>query len=71
MLHLECSNYGLTLKPENIDQFNRSISGVVELPGKLSSQIWNILKDNSIVLSIPVIPGYPDIEAQLRAHLKQ
>jgi hypothetical protein len=71
MFHLECRNYGIALQPENVNQFNRLIGGVIKLPGKLPSQISNVLKIDSIVIAVAVVPGNPHIQAQVRAQLEQ
>jgi len=30
VLHLKCRNYGIALKPEDIDQFDRPVGGIIK-----------------------------------------
>jgi hypothetical protein len=53
------------LKPEDVYQLKGSVGGIIELPGKLPSQMGNILEIDSVVRSVPVVSGHPDIQAQV------
>ena len=64
MLHLEGGNDGITLQPEDVDQLNGPVGGIVELSRQLASKIRDVLEKGSVVRPVPVVSGYPDIKAR-------
>ena len=61
VLHLEGGDYGVALQPEHVDQLNGPVGGVVKLPGKLPSQVGDVLKIDSVMRPVPVVSGHPDV----------
>ena len=70
MLHLEGGNDGVALKPKDVDQLNGLVSGIVELPGQFLSKMRDVLETGSVVRSVPIVSGYPDVETQVGAELE-
>ncbi len=59
------------LQPEHVDQLNGPVGGVVKLPEKLSFQVGDVLKIDSVMRPVPVVSGHPDVQAQIRAELEK
>ena len=70
VLHLEGCNDGITLQPEDVDQLNGFVGGIVELPRQLASKMRDVLETGSVVLPIPVVSGDSGIEGKQVGILK-
>ena len=68
VLHLEGGNDGITLQPEDVDQLNGFVGGIVELSRQLASKIRDVLEKGSVVR--PVVSGYPNVQPQVGAELE-
>jgi len=47
VLHLEGGNDGITLQPEDVDQLNGPVGGIVELPRQNPTKTFNIILLNN------------------------
>ena len=70
VLHLEGGNDGITLQPEDVDQLNGLVGGIVELSRQLASKIRDVLEISSVVRPVPVVSRYPNVETQVGAELE-